>query len=766
MNKIKSVACILLCLLLVMGILAVPVSATTSVDYYNYQCVVEPFDYIPNYSTEAMHDPESTVLSSYDPRTTNTVTPVKNQGKVGSCGIFASVASFETSAYKKTGMKYTYSEESPRMIMSRRLMEKNGITEDTGYHVNGTDAAWGVNRVSSYLTCTNEQIIPGNTITWNAPNFDSCVPYTNVLHDVHSENGVEIPADNYWPSNLNTYGASYVSGFEWVKDEFIKDEILENGAVYTTFMCAIGNDPDSYNADTGAFYSLANGISHAVAVVGWDDNYSRYNFNSNRIPPDDGAWLVKNSWGENYGEDGYWWISYYDTSFNYQSDAATVNRVDKVSKNEYMLAYDNGSMTQKVNYAIPSNRNTIYIANIYDVSDLTDTYGSINKVMFYARNIDDTFNVYIVPVNSDGTIPNVDTSVYESYANGTVDYDGYITVVLNRPFTLSNDVDKYAIVIAYETTKTTFEAVREKDLSNHEPAINTGESFINRYGYWQDICPAGSTQTSGSFCIRPTLVRRTIITQDSSLSKSVVYNQGKKISVTVNLNGNQLYSIKKDSTILMEDVAFTRNGNVITFKESYIDGLSANKQHDIVFSFTDGENCTLSILPKAKLKNASVSGKVAIGQVLTASSNTSNNTTSPEDSISYRWQSSTNGTSWSDISGANSKTYTLSSTERNKYIRVCISTKDNSQLQYPMSVYSAKTSTKVVLYGDVNLNGSVTIQDSTQIQKFIASEITLNAEQMIAAEVDGDGSVTIKDATSIQKYISGMISSFPIESTP
>ncbi len=56
--------------------------------------------------------------------------------------------------------------------------------------------------------------------------------------------------------------------------------------------------------------------NHGVGIVGWDDAYpARASRAARRTPPGDGAFLVRNSWGADLGDSGYFWVSYYDRSF-------------------------------------------------------------------------------------------------------------------------------------------------------------------------------------------------------------------------------------------------------------------------------------------------------------------------------------------------------------------------------------------------------------------------------------------------------------------
>lgn len=101
----------------------------------------------------------------------------------------------------------------------------------------------------------------------------------------------------------------------------IKQAILDHGAVTASYYSSEGNFSDSagntyqvrYSATNNSFYGQLPRTNHRVMIVGWDDNFSRDNFYEGCKPQQDGAWLVRNSWGLNdYGNRGYFWLSYYD----------------------------------------------------------------------------------------------------------------------------------------------------------------------------------------------------------------------------------------------------------------------------------------------------------------------------------------------------------------------------------------------------------------------------------------------------------------------
>ena len=68
-----------------------------------------------------------------------------------------------------------------------------------------------------------------------------------------------------------------------------------------------------------------------------------------------------------------------------------------------------------------------------------------------------------------------------------------------------------------------------------------------------------------------------------------------------------------------------------------------------------------------------------------------------------------------------------------------------------------------VIWGDVDLDGRLTIRDAATIQKHLVGYISLNDGQLFLADTDASGKVNINDATVIQMYLVDLINILPIE---
>lgn len=134
--------------------------------------------------------------------------------------------------------------------------------------------------------------------------------------------GPVLEADNPYPNSgqtlvdINapaTYNVDNILYLPSRKDSLdnvkIKEAIKDIGGVGISYF----ND-NSYLADDGVSYYYNNGkdSNHSVTVIGWDDNYPKEKFKN--TPAGNGAFIARNSWGTYFGEDGYFYISYYDTS--------------------------------------------------------------------------------------------------------------------------------------------------------------------------------------------------------------------------------------------------------------------------------------------------------------------------------------------------------------------------------------------------------------------------------------------------------------------
>jgi hypothetical protein len=104
--------------------------------------------------------------------------------------------------------------------------------------------------------------------------------------------------------------------------ELLKSYLVEYGPIYVTLDGGMGsawrNELNNYDGSYTLYYPSPYTVSHAVLIVGWDDTLSHAG--------GQGAWIVKNSWGTDWGgtagygtERGYFTIAYGSANIGWYS---------------------------------------------------------------------------------------------------------------------------------------------------------------------------------------------------------------------------------------------------------------------------------------------------------------------------------------------------------------------------------------------------------------------------------------------------------------
>ena len=199
-----------------------------------------------------------------------------------------------------------------------------------------------------------------------------------------------------------TQNNSQYSPYQLSIRENIKKQIIQSGSVITSINADMGK---YYNYDTKSLYYNEGNIlaaNHQVILIGYDDNYSADNFNVDCRPVNNGAYIALNSWGEEFGNNGVFYISY-DDLFVEQDILYVKNTSDIDYDNIY--SYNSG---EKNNFSkfytldYENRTNQLYTANVFKrdklkSEELTKIYIP-NSIYFSQQDVD--FEVYINPKGS------------------------------------------------------------------------------------------------------------------------------------------------------------------------------------------------------------------------------------------------------------------------------------------------------------------------------------------------------------------------------
>lgn len=255
---------------------------------------------------------EQALPSNYDLRDYQRVTSVKNQESQGLCWDFAATASIESNILSQPDLSNKIGENP---------FEKLDISEggNSWYiHTNTDD--------KSSILYNDYQNDPEKGTKGGFPGYVALGLSSG--YGTYPENLMPYEQyDNGYSEALRFYSDYRLKEYtELSKDTaLIKKKIMENGAATVHYNCF----PSNTNMVDGiqSYYDDGNPIdgirdqSHVVAIVGWDDNFSKEKFNPLMQPQNDGAWLCKNSWGEDScstaeGYKGYFWMSYETSTYD------------------------------------------------------------------------------------------------------------------------------------------------------------------------------------------------------------------------------------------------------------------------------------------------------------------------------------------------------------------------------------------------------------------------------------------------------------------
>ena len=364
---------------------------------------------------------------SFDLREQGLVSPVKNQNPYGTCWAFGAVNSLETNAMRR----------NPHIDYSEWYLAHYAYQGETAYPHDEADSILDqggypgqvIGMFTNWIGIVNEKDYP----------YDGETPDPNkTIREMQKESVLHVTDFHY-------FSMDYWDENREAQIQQVKQGIYEGHSIYfATGFAALDEEP-FHNKETQAFYVPIDWYSHveeestepgahAMSIVGWDDTFSAENFLIN--PGRDGAWLVKNSWGSDWGDGGYFWISYADAYLN------DMIYFDTEDTHMHDSIYEHDDFAGGGAFAVSDSLNdtSAYISNIFTAEDDED----ITDIMLNCVNIDDTCEIQIYTGLTDAGNPVSGEASGVSY--GTLKHLGYQTLRLDAPVSVKKG-ELFSVVV-------------------------------------------------------------------------------------------------------------------------------------------------------------------------------------------------------------------------------------------------------------------------------------------------------------------------------
>ena len=344
---------------------------------------------------------------------------IRNQGGYGVCWAFSTISLLEINLLKNKLVSddidlsefhlvnFTYNNVTDPLGGSAGdtttfLRSSNSVTQ------NGGDIRMAFNSLMDWEGAVDETLVPYTAEVAGTIN-------TTGLSDDLARKNTKIHLQNYYKVNMTN-------------QTDVKQAITDYGALSISYYAYGGSSSNKYyNSSTAGYYCYDSntGTNHAVTVVGWDDNYSKDNFPTE--PEGDGAWIVRNSWGSYFGENGYFYLSYYDKSTKVEGYAVEAQTSDNYDNN---YQYDGTGWFSYMGYSGYGGTNKY--ANVFTAKANESKAENIEAVSFEDySSAGCKYNISIYTNLTDVSDP--ESGTLECTQNGQTTFDGAYTIKLNNP---------------------------------------------------------------------------------------------------------------------------------------------------------------------------------------------------------------------------------------------------------------------------------------------------------------------------------------------
>jgi len=410
--------------------------------------------------------------SSYSLRDENKMSPVRDQTGYGTCWAHGAAACAEAQLYQH-GQAVDLSEFQVAGQFYRDLEPSASLEEqlDKGANSDAVITLWS---------------------QWRGPVDESLMPYGDT--EILKEN-IDCNDAIYHLENAYTFDYDHDRTNEAEVNTLVKQFVFSSKPVEVSYCSNISKyyDSEHYSTYCRKRPRFAN---HAVTIAGWSDDFPKEDFRTQ--PEHNGAWLCKNSWGANYADGGYIWISYDDLSLS----EFTVFDFGRADNFDTIYQHDTYSAMQSISVHEDAGETGLpaYMANIYTSGEDEN----IEAVSTFIREPGTEYRIWVYTGLTDPADP-VSGTAHEA-ASGTCDISGYQTIRLDEPVfskagerfsvvaELISDTSDFTIpvecVIACENS-TTGEISCIDTYTNYDVITeytHSGESFYSTDATeWQDI---------------------------------------------------------------------------------------------------------------------------------------------------------------------------------------------------------------------------------------------------------------------------------------